>query len=119
MSVVLKHPPSLVGAFYDDEEGVLTRTVDWDTATPINSVDEVDVDHDFGSAIAKRGIKRKSLQIAPEYELPKQQSMLLLRELRQPFIVADDHRLPEIRRPQELLVRVQAIGLNPIDWKSV
>lgn len=120
MSVVLQRPPSsLAGAFYDDEDGSLVKNVDWGTVTPINSIHEVEIDHDFGSAITKRGRKRKSLQTAGEEDLPKNQSILQLPEIRQRFVVVESHPVPEIIKPEELVVRIQAIGLNPVDWKSV
>lgn len=120
MSVVLQLPPSsLAGAFYDDEDGSIIKNVDWGTLTPINSVHEVEIDHDFGTAITKRGKKRKSLQTGSEIDIPKQQSILQLPEIRQRFTVVEGHPVPEIRGQQELLVKIQAIGLNPVDWKSV
>lgn len=119
MSVVLQRPPSsLTGAFYDDEDGLLIKNVDWGTATPINSVHQVDIDHDFGSAISKRGTKQKSLQSTCK-EIPDVQRVLLLRELRQRFFVVEDYPVPKTRRSEELVVKIQAIGLNPVDWKSV
>lgn len=120
MSVVLQRPPSsLTGAFYDDEDGSIIKNVDWGTVTPINSIHEVEIDHDFGSAISKRGKKRKSLQAGGEPDIPKNQSILQLPDLRQRFVVVESHPVPEIRRPEELVVKIQAIGLNPVDWKSV
>lgn len=128
MSVVLQHPPSsLSGAFYDDDDGSLIKNVDWGTVTPQNSIREVEIeieieieiDQDFGSALAKRGTKRKSLQTTSEDHIPKHQNVLLLRELRQRFSVVEDYQVPETRSPDEAVVKIQAIGLNPIDWKSV
>ena len=49
---------------------------------------------------------------------PGQQSALLLHAIRQPYEVAVDHAVPEIQDDTELLVKVTAAGLNPIDWKS-
>ncbi|KAF1925019.1 GroES-like protein [Didymella exigua CBS 183.55] len=49
---------------------------------------------------------------------PEQQSALLLHAIRQPYEVASDHAVPEIQNDTELLVKVTAAGLNPIDWKS-
>ncbi|KAK4497847.1 hypothetical protein PRZ48_010502 [Zasmidium cellare] len=105
MSVAVQRPPSsLAGAFYDDEDAAATKNVDWGTATPINSIHEVEiVDHDFGTAITKRGTKRKSLQAAGE-EIPKHQSILQLREIRQRFAVVESHPVPEIRKPEELVI---------------
>ncbi|KAH6638787.1 chaperonin 10-like protein [Boeremia exigua] len=49
---------------------------------------------------------------------PERQSALLLHAIRQPYEVAIDHAVPEVQDDTELLVKVTAAGLNPIDWKS-
>lgn len=49
--------------------------------------------------------------------LPQSQTQVLLYEARTPYEIAHSRDLP-ITSPGELLVKVQAIGLNPIDWKS-
>ncbi len=49
---------------------------------------------------------------------PKRQSALLLHAIRQPYAVDVDYAIPEIQNDTELLVKVTAAGLNPIDWKS-
>lgn len=49
---------------------------------------------------------------------PEQQSALLLHAIRQPYEVAIDHAVPVIQHDSELLVKVTAVGLNPIDWKA-
>ena len=49
---------------------------------------------------------------------PEQQSALLLHAIRQPYQVASNRAVPEIQNDTELLVKVTAAGLNPIDWKS-
>lgn len=49
---------------------------------------------------------------------PEQQSALLLHAIRQPYEVTIDHAIPEIHHDSELLVKVTAVGLNPIDWKA-
>ncbi|KAJ8114822.1 hypothetical protein OPT61_g3384 [Boeremia exigua] len=49
---------------------------------------------------------------------PERQSALLLHAIRQPYAVAIDYAVPEIQDDTELLVKVTAAGLNPIDWKS-
>jgi hypothetical protein len=50
--------------------------------------------------------------------LPKDQSVLHLHAIQQPYSVTDCHDIPAIERDSELLVRVEAVGLNPIDWKA-
>lgn len=48
----------------------------------------------------------------------EQQSALLLHAIRKPYEVATDYAIPEIQNDTELLIKVTAVGLNPIDWKS-
>lgn len=58
---------------------------------------------------------------APEQKVhlvPDTQTVLLLHGPRQPYTVTDDYAVPQLRHDGELLVRTQAIGLNPIDWKA-
>ena len=66
--------------------------------------------------------RRKTIEQAQqkgeEETLPIVQSALKLHAIRQPYEVSDDHPLPSIQHDSELLVKVQAIGLNPIDWKA-
>jgi NADPH:quinone reductase-like Zn-dependent oxidoreductase len=38
---------------------------------------------------------------------------------RQRYILVDDWPLPRLEKSNEVLIRIKAIGLNPIDWKSV
>ena len=49
---------------------------------------------------------------------PELQSALLLHAIRQPYEVALDRAVPDVQNDTELLVKVTAAGLNPIDWKS-
>ncbi|KAI4678502.1 uncharacterized protein J4E84_008758 [Alternaria hordeiaustralica] len=66
--------------------------------------------------------RRKTIeQVQPkgkEETLPTVQSALKLHAIRQPYNVSTDHPLPSIQHDSELLVKVQAAGLNPIDWKA-
>jgi hypothetical protein len=66
--------------------------------------------------------RRKTLDEVRQREgndkLPVVQSALKLHAIRQPYGVATDHPLPMIQQDSELLVKVQAVGLNPIDWKA-
>lgn len=50
--------------------------------------------------------------------LPEVQSALLLHAIRQPYGVSTEHELPEVLHEHELLIKVNAAGLNPIDWKA-
>src|ERR1700732_1862360 len=58
-------------------------------------------------------------QIIPPDVPRKTQRALILRCPKQPYELVDDWPLPQIERPNEVLTRIEAIGLNPIDWKTV
>jgi hypothetical protein len=51
-------------------------------------------------------------------EQPENQSALLLHAVRQPYEHTSDHSIPQVEHDHELLVKVSAVGLNPIDWKA-
>jgi hypothetical protein len=51
--------------------------------------------------------------------IPAQQKVLLLLEKGQRYELEENYAVPEIKDDRELLLRIQYIGLNPIDWKSV
>ena len=53
-----------------------------------------------------------------EIRIPETQSALLLHAPRQPYELDTHQPLPRIESDHELLVKVSAIGLNPIDWKA-
>ncbi|OJJ46754.1 hypothetical protein ASPZODRAFT_132883 [Penicilliopsis zonata CBS 506.65] len=46
------------------------------------------------------------------------QSVLLLNGVREQYTLVDNHNIPSILHDGEILVKVVAIGLNPIDWKA-
>ncbi|KGO43667.1 Alcohol dehydrogenase superfamily, zinc-type [Penicillium expansum] len=56
---------------------------------------------------------------AKEDSLPRSQIALVLQGLRQPYTITPAHPVPLLSYPDELMIKIQAIGLNPIDWKSV
>lgn len=104
--------------FSGDADEYDHERVDWGTATPINSRTVIELEDDFSYVVSKRGVKRKAIPETGEQLLPRTQKALLLREVRQPFALAEDHQVPEVLAPDEVIIRIQAIGLNPIDWKS-
>ncbi|KAH7130175.1 chaperonin 10-like protein [Dendryphion nanum] len=53
-----------------------------------------------------------------ELIVPDTQSALLLHAIRQPYEYSSAYSLPTTRHDHELLVKVIAAGLNPIDWKA-
>jgi len=50
-------------------------------------------------------------------KLPTVQTQLLLHQPRSPYETFAEGDIPNLK-DGELLVQVEAIGLNPIDWKS-
>ncbi|PYH98119.1 oxidoreductase [Aspergillus ellipticus CBS 707.79] len=46
------------------------------------------------------------------------QSALLLHGAGQQYTLVTDHAIPTISKSDEILVKIQAIGLNPVDWKG-
>lgn len=49
---------------------------------------------------------------------PKTQTVLLLIAAKQPYQLTERYDVPELGGEYEVLVRTEAIGLNPIDWKA-
>lgn len=89
---------------YEAEDGI-----DWGTATPPNAISFVHLD-EKAQLYTEVSVKEK---------LPLVQKALLLHKIREPFALTEGHHVPQTRHPHELIVRIQAIGLNPVDWKSV
>ncbi|KAK4187653.1 hypothetical protein QBC35DRAFT_229592 [Podospora australis] len=56
--------------------------------------------------------------VAPLSPPPETQTVLLLQAAKQPYELADNYPVPQPQDAHEVLVRTQAIGLNPIDWKA-
>jgi hypothetical protein len=50
--------------------------------------------------------------------IPAKQNVLLLHGKGQRYIRQQDYSVPRIKDDRELLIKVQYVGLNPIDWKS-
>ena len=51
-------------------------------------------------------------------QIPDKQRALLLHGPHQEYKLTDQYPVPVVVADHELLVRVRAIGLNPIDWKA-
>lgn len=71
------------------------------------------------------GAKRRKTHVridfhhdASDATLPERQETLLLHAIRKPYELSADSELPDLKHDHELLVKVNAVGLNPIDWKS-
>lgn len=46
------------------------------------------------------------------------QEVLLLHGVKQPYTHTLKYEIPQIKTDTEMLVKVNVIGLNPIDWKA-
>lgn len=54
-----------------------------------------------------------------EGELPFQQNVALLHAARERLALTQAYPVPYPSRDDELVVEIRAIGLNPVDWKSM
>ena len=53
-----------------------------------------------------------------QQEEERKQRALLLKAAREQYTLVTDHEIPSISHNGEILIKVTAIGLNPIDWKA-
>ncbi|KAB5582997.1 chaperonin 10-like protein [Coniochaeta sp. 2T2.1] len=69
----------------------------------------------------------KSLDVQPSMEVneqpeppsvPETQTVLLLHGAKQPYQVTGSYAVPQAETEHEVLLKVEVIGLNPIDWKA-
>ncbi|EEY15281.1 conserved hypothetical protein [Verticillium alfalfae VaMs.102] len=51
-------------------------------------------------------------------DLPSSQTVLLLHGPKKPYEVTTGYAIPEVQSENEVLVRAETFGLNPIDWKA-
>lgn len=51
-------------------------------------------------------------------DIVQKQQVLLLHGPKQKYALTKDYAVAELKREDELLIKVQYIGLNPIDWKA-
>lgn len=54
-----------------------------------------------------------------EIELPLQQNVALLHAARERLVLTEACPVPYTTKDDELVVEIRAIGLNPVDWKSM
>ncbi|KAJ5565718.1 Polyketide synthase enoylreductase [Penicillium sp. DV-2018c] len=59
----------------------------------------------------------ESESTSPRSEVSRQK-VLLLKGPREQYALVDDHAIPSVLHEGEILVKVLAIGLNPVDWKG-
>jgi hypothetical protein len=65
----------------------------------------------------RRKVEDNFVRREEEIGVPLAQTALLLHAVRQPYST-EDHDVPVIYNESEVLVKVEVIGLNPIDWKA-
>jgi hypothetical protein len=65
----------------------------------------------------RRRAESQFLQGKEEIAVPLAQTALLLHAIRQPYST-EDHEVPVILNESEILIKVEVVGLNPIDWKA-
>ena len=51
------------------------------------------------------------------YFIPDSQNQLLLHGIREAYRVESSRQIPGIKDVDEVLIKIHAISLNPIDWK--
>ncbi|KAL4895277.1 chaperonin 10-like protein [Aspergillus ambiguus] len=80
------------------------------------------VQKDFPTLQQEAAIEQRSSVYAPKTIIPQAcrqtQQALLLKRIREPYTLVHDHEIPSLSSKDEILVKIQAIGLNPVDWKG-
>ncbi|KAF4153800.1 hypothetical protein CNMCM6936_009538 [Aspergillus lentulus] len=61
---------------------------------------------------------RSGIASATKQHKKTKQSALLLKGIGEPYTLVADHDVPTVSHKDEILVKIMAIGLNPIDWKG-
>jgi hypothetical protein len=51
-------------------------------------------------------------------KVPERQNVLLLHGPKQDYVLAKEEPVPHTQNEREVLLKVRAVGLNPIDWKA-
>lgn len=57
-------------------------------------------------------------ETTPILEVPETQTVLLLHGPKQQYELTEGYAVPKVESEHDVLVKVQVIGLNPIDWKA-
>ncbi|CAD0085757.1 unnamed protein product [Aureobasidium mustum] len=71
------------------------------------------------TAIDSPRIKTRRADSPLENELPLQQNVALLQAARERLVLTQSYPVPYTTKGDELVVEIRAIGLNPVDWKSM
>jgi hypothetical protein len=72
---------------------------------------------DKSSQQKRRKIEDNLVPREGEIDVPLSQTALLLHAVRQPYVI-QDHDVPVVHNESEVLIKVEVVGLNPIDWKA-
>ncbi|TCD62184.1 hypothetical protein EIP91_007242 [Steccherinum ochraceum] len=51
------------------------------------------------------------------FEVPSTQAALLVASPAQPFTLSSTHPVPTLSNPNDILIRIEATAINPVDWK--
>jgi hypothetical protein len=80
---------------------------------------EPDIAIEGAPAAKRRKIDNsRDVQIEVEEFDAKEQDVLLLHAPKQRYAYTKKHPIPRIENDREMLVAVDVVGLNPIDWKA-
>jgi hypothetical protein len=67
----------------------------------------------------RRGVEHEEKRAkSPKIDVPSQQVVLLLHRPGQPYTLTSHYPVPLITKEDEILIKTNIIGLNPIDWKA-
>ncbi|KAK7542617.1 uncharacterized protein J3D65DRAFT_614415 [Phyllosticta citribraziliensis] len=68
----------------------------------------------------RNGVTKADGQIhsVPDDDVPELQTVLLLYQPKTRYALTPKHTVPELRHKDEVLIKIEYIGLNPIDWKA-
>ncbi|KAJ5652990.1 Oxidoreductase zinc-binding dehydrogenase family [Penicillium longicatenatum] len=69
-------------------------------------------------SLTRTSPKESRLKISGRDSSSQFQKALLLHQAKQPYTLVTDHPIPSLLGEDEVLIKVAAIGLNPVDWKS-
>ena len=120
---------------FDSKEAMATVTVqreasfvlpkreeDWNTsARYLLEKSEIASERKDSLHVTQKEVPAKEIVVAQDrdaLQLPVHQDVLLLFGPRQPYTLTSEWPVPSPQAPNELIVKIQAIGLNPFDWKS-
>ncbi|KAL3440522.1 chaperonin 10-like protein [Aspergillus insuetus] len=92
----------------------LTTTTTLDEKRPAVYHEELLIEQRQNAWTTSRAVQTTQTANTPS---PTQRA-LLLHAAQQPYSLVTDHAMPTLLHKDEILIKVTAIGLNPIDWKG-